>query len=167
MIVGIDSSSDLYFRLITRDSGIISLGYNNDTSDPYSKDPYIHESQGSKEFIGEASQTKYLFALGKQGIAYLALEGFDKMLHVRFYSKNVVNNSKALGTFPLGDLNYDQCTFMQTITYLPFIKSYLPTASDDTMIVALLCGSLLQFVQYNFYPSLTLNLQSLNEMEVS
>lgn len=87
----------------------------------------------------------------------MAVEEEDNLLHMRFYSKNVVNNSKALGSYVVGQPN-DQCNFMQTVTDLSFMKPYLKNATDDTMIVALLCGSLLKFVSFNFYPSLTLTL---------
>jgi hypothetical protein len=64
-----------------------------------------------------------------------------------------VNNSKAIGSIDLG-YPHEKCDFMQTVTYLPFIQKYIPNVSDETMVVAVLCGSLMRFVAYNFYPSL-------------
>lgn len=47
MITAIDPSTEYYFRLLTRDSGVITIGYTNMDSSgngPYQGEPYLYES---------------------------------------------------------------------------------------------------------------------------
>ena len=77
---------------------------------------------------------------------------------LKFFNFYANSNSKGIGEVNL-ELN-DDCKFLTNMPLDITKKNFIPDITEDSMIVGMICGSLLKIKTFDFRPDLILNLSS-------
>ena len=101
-------------------------------------------------------------AIGNQGYAFIqppkSPESYAALKFFHFYAGQ---NSKSLGEISL-ELN-ENCEFLQTIPFNMTKKNFLPDILSDSMITAMVCGSIMKIKAFDFRPDITIKLDSIED----
>ena len=101
-------------------------------------------------------------AIGNQGYAFIqppkTSESHSALKFFHFYAPH---NSKSLGEISL-ELN-ENCEFLQAIPYNLSKRNFMPNVLPDSMISAMVCGSIMKIKAFDFRPDIIIKLDSIED----